>query len=133
MTLLEQFIKISAEKGTDLINALIEKNEKFDTITFDKKAEKDKNLIYNIILTFYDNENIAEICIRKKVNIENKLNVYEKLNLYNSLYRRMTFFIDDDMICEKSYCSTNNKMSIIIMLKNNFDIVQELFSVFEPA
>lgn len=76
-------------------------------------------------------DNIAEIYIRKHVSVEDKLSVFEKLNLFNSKYRGMSFFLDNEMVCVKSYCATGGDIQVaLLMLARNMETAQELFAEF---
>ena len=131
MKLYDQFLNFAKTNGIDMNEVYHQREEGYDLVTFAEKANKDNNSIYNVVFVFYDEDNIAEIYIRKHVSVEDKLSVFEKLNLFNSKYRGMSFFLDNEMVCAKSYCATGGDIQVaLLMLARNMETAQELFAEF---
>lgn len=131
MKLYDQFLNFAKINGINMNGVYHQREEEYDLVAFAEKANKDNNSIYNVAFVFYDEDNIAEIYIRKHISVEDKLSVFEKLNLFNSKYRGMSFFLDNEMVCAKSYCATGGDIQVaLLMLARNMETAQELFAEF---
>lgn len=134
MTLYEQFIKFSKENGIDMSDAFTKREKNYDMIAFGEEAKNDNNLIYNVVLVFYNIEDIAEVYIRKQIALDNRTDVLNRLNNYNACYRGVSFFLDFDFINMKSFCvAKNNIRTALDLLANNMIIAQDLFKEFKGA
>ena len=133
MTLYEQFMEFAKQNGINTNEFFHQRENGYDFIAFGETANNDNGLIYNIAFVFYDEDDIAELYIRKRILIEDKLEIFEKLNIFNSKYRGLSFFLEKDMICVKSYCATGGEIKLaLVMMARNMERAQELFSEFEP-
>lgn len=131
MKLYDQFLNFAKINGINMNEVYHQREEGCDLVSFAEKANKDNNSIYNVVFVFYDEDNIAEIYIRKHVSVKDKLSIFEKLNLLNSKYRGMSFFLDNEMVCVKSYCATGGDIQVaLLMLARNMETAQELFAEF---
>ena len=81
-------------------------------ISFPEMGEKD--CIYNIAIVFYENDNDAEIYIRKPIKNFDELELLRKLNALNCEYSDVTFLIDDNMLTVKSYLLSDGKVENIL-------------------
>lgn len=135
MTLYKQFMNFNKKHGLDTNDIFHQREDGYDFISFGETADNDNGLIYNVVFIFEDEDDIAELYIRKQIKIENRLEVFEKLNKFNSNYRGLSFFLlKNDTVCVKSYCVTGGDIHLaLVMLARNMECAQELFSEFEPA
>ena len=134
MTLYEQFMDFSNKNGVNVNDIFHQREDGYDFISFGEIANNDDDLIYNIAFVFYDEDDIAELYIRKKILIDDRLKIFEKLNVFNSKYRGLSFFLESDLVCVKSYCATGGEIKLaLVMMARNMERAQELFSEFEPA
>ena len=93
---LKAFYDYVASKGIDRNAIYEEKEDGFVVISFPEMGEKD--CIYNIAIVFYENDNDAEIYIRKPIKNFDELELLRKLNALNCEYSDVTFLIDDNML-----------------------------------
>lgn len=109
---LKAFYDYVASKGIDRNAIYEEKGEGFVVTSFPEMGEKD--CIYNIAIVFYENDNDAEIYIRKPIKSFDELELLRKLNALNCEYSDVTFLIDDNMLTIKSYLLSDGKVENIL-------------------
>lgn len=132
MTLYEQFIEFAKQNGINTSDMFHEKTEKYDMVAFGEEAIKDNKAIYNVVLVFYDIEDVTEVYIRKQIKYNNRNDVLEKLNDYNACFRGMSFFLDYNFVNVKSFCVVKQDVkNALNLFSKNMEIAQELFKEFE--
>ena len=85
MSLLQDFIKVSKEEGINADDLYQEQGEGFSIVSFGEMGEKD--IIYNIAMVFYDNNDDVEVFIRKQINDDEIVKVFNQVNNLNAEYR----------------------------------------------
>ena len=126
MSLLQDFIKVSKEEGINADDLYQEQGEGFSIVSFGEMGEKD--IIYNIAMVFYDNNDDVEVFIRKQINDDEIVKVFNQVNNLNAEYRGVTFYLEDKIIVLKSYVQVNGSIEIALkQLVGCMQIAQDVF------
>ena len=84
MSLLQDFIEVSKEQGINTADLYQEQGDGFSIVSFGESGER--NIIYNIALVFYDNNDDVEVFIRKQINDDEIVKVFNQVNNLNALF-----------------------------------------------
>jgi len=109
--MLKKFYDYVDSIGIDKTQIYEEKGDGFTLVSFAEEGEA--NEIYNLALIFYEDESL-EVYVRKPINDFDEFSVLKKLNELNAEYRSVTFFIDDNMLSLKSYCTTGGDIKVAL-------------------
>lgn len=112
MSLLQDFIKVSKEQGINTEDLYQEKGNGFSIISFGETGEQ--NIIYNIALVFYDNDDDVELFIRKQIDDSEVVKVFNQVNNLNAEYRGMSFYLEDSIVVLKSYVQANGNVENVL-------------------
>lgn len=126
MSLLQDFIEVSKEQGINTEDLYQEQGEGFSIVSFGETGEKD--IIYNVALVFYDNNDEVEIFIRKQINDDEIVKVFNQINNLNAEYRGVTFYLENKIVALKSYVQVNGKIEIALkQMVGCMQIAQDVF------
>ena len=116
--MLNQFFEYVAQLGISKDELYCEKGENFTVVTFGEEGEK--NVLYNVGLVFYDDNNFVELYIRKSISDYDLFEVLKNINELNAQYCGVTFLVDEDLLTIKSCCKAEGKLEIVLkeMLQN---------------
>lgn len=129
MSLLNDFFKFAKEQGISEEDIYKEKGEGYTIVSFGEQGEED--VIYNISLILYDDNNTVEIYIRKQINVDDLFDVLKRTNNLNAEYMGVAFFVEDGIISTKSVCSTNGDIEIALkQMVQNMQIAASEFVNF---
>lgn len=126
MSLVNKFIEFSKKQGIKTEDLYQEQGDGFSVISFYENGEPD--IVYNIALVFYDNNDDVEIYIRKQINDTDIVKVFNYVNNLNAEYRGVTFFLEDGLVVLKTYIQVNG--DIIKVLRQIVDGMQIASEVF---
>lgn len=127
MSLLQDFIKVSKKQGINTEDLYQEKGNGFSIVSFGEEGEQ--NIIYNIALVFYDNDNDVELFIRKQIDDSDVVKVFNQVNNLNAEYRGMSFYLEDSIIVLKSYLQANeNVENVLRQMVGCMQVATEEFS-----
>lgn len=127
MSLLQDFIKVSKEQGINTEDLYQEKGDGFSIVSFGEAGEQ--NIIYNIALVFYDNDDDVELFIRKQIDDSDVVKVFNQVNNLNAEYRGMSFYLEDSIIVLKSYLQANeNVENVLRQMVGCMQVATEEFS-----
>lgn len=126
MSLLGKFLELSEEIGVESGDLIVENGEGFDLVTFGESVGD--GVIYNAALVFYDDDDSAEIYIRKPIETQDEIALLRKLNELNAAYCGISFFVDEGLLNAKSYCRADgNAITVMRQLVQNMEIAKEEF------
>lgn len=126
MSLLQDFIEVSKEQGINTADLYQEQGDGFSIVSFGESGER--NIIYNIALVFYDNDDDVEVFIRKQINDEEIVKVFNQINNLNAEYRGVTFYLEDKIVVLKSYVQAKGKIEVALkQMVGCMQIAQEVF------
>ena len=129
MKLAEGFMKFAEEQNIDANNIFTDKGEGYTIISFGEEGEP--GIVYNVALILYDDDNQAEVYVRKSVNTSNMPEVLTKLNKLNNDYRGVSFFANDSLVNIKSYCEANGDIEVVLkQMLQTMRVASEEFSKF---
>jgi hypothetical protein len=127
MGLLQDFLNVAREQGINVKNMHQEKGNGFTVVSFGEQGEC--NVVYNIALVFYDNNDDVEIFVRKRINDDNIVQVFNQVNNLNAEYRGVTFYLENGVIVLKSYIQVKgNVRSVLEQMVNQKQTAIEEFS-----
>lgn len=112
MSLLQDFVNVSKEQGINTEDLYHEKGNGFSIVSFGEEGEQ--NIIYNIALVFYDNNDDVEIFIRKQIDDSDVVKVFNQVNNLNAEYRGISFYLEDSIIVLKSYIQANENVENVL-------------------
>lgn len=112
MSLFNDFIKVSKEQGIQTEDIYQEREDGFSIVSFGETGEPD--VIYNIAIVFYDNDDDVELYIRKQINDENVVKVFNQINNLNAEYRGITFYLEDGIVVLKSYVQARESVEAVL-------------------
>ncbi len=129
MKLVEGFMKFAEEQNINANDIFTDKGDGYTIISFGEEGEP--GIVYNVALILYDDDNQAEVYVRKSVNTSNMLDVLTKLNKLNNDYRGVSFFANDGLVNIKSYCEANGDIEVVLkQMLQTMRVASEEFSKF---
>ena len=70
--------------------------------------------IYQVTVVISNNEEIAEVYVRKNVNTDDIFELLKLANELNIMYRGVTFLVDNDLIISKTMCEIHGNIDRVI-------------------
>ena len=110
MSLISDFYSYVQKVGISKDDIHEEQGKGFQLVSFGEEGERD--VIYNVALLLYDDNDSVEIYIRKAIHEGDELTVLRKLNAMNQEYCGVAFFKEDGLVSIKSYCKTGGNIEI---------------------
>lgn len=126
MSLVSKFIEIAKEQGIKTEDLYQEQGDGFSIISFGESGEPD--IVYNIALVFYDNNDDVEIFIRKQIDDTDIVKVFNYVNNLNAEYRGVTFFLENGLVVLKTYIQANDDVEKVLrQMIGGMQIASEVF------
>ena len=112
MKILESFYKLIDSLGIDEKAIHEDDGDGFKLLVFPEEGEP--GIMYSVALVFYDNDDDAEIYVRKPVSGYDELTMFRKLNELNCEYSDVVFLIDEGNLSVKTFVSSGGEIEPVM-------------------
>jgi len=129
MKLVPRFMKFADEQQLNKEDIFTQKDEGYTLISFGEEGETD--VVYNVMLILYDDNNVAEIIIRKVINTSDMFDVLKRGNELNFDYRGLTYFATEGIISVKTHVEAHGDIEVVLkQMLQTMRVASEEFSKF---
>lgn len=110
--LLDGFNQYVAQQGLDEALVFTEDGDGFTLVSFPEDGAEGET--YNVVLVLYENDDDAEVYVRKALGDYDRSGVLERANELNAKYSCNVFLVDDDMLTVKTHLFANGEIMAVL-------------------